>query len=173
MATGVCFGIQCTLTVCWSPLAACSASALLPLGGFGLLFISTNSTDPSLLWPPSSPSERCSPSLLCACTRNAPCTHDQRFQQPLQPTNSHVICRESFIHRRDHLAALLCLCARTISHLNQSANALESTEKEGRSTEAGEGIDLAASWKNLIACCSTFPSSSIITRCRPPTVMQR
>ena len=30
-------GIQCTLTVCWSSLAACSASALLPLGGFGLL----------------------------------------------------------------------------------------------------------------------------------------
>ena len=33
--TGDCFGIQCTLTVCWSSLAACSASALLPLGGIG------------------------------------------------------------------------------------------------------------------------------------------
>ena len=29
--TGDCFGIQCTLTVCWSSLAACSASALLPI----------------------------------------------------------------------------------------------------------------------------------------------
>ena len=33
--TGVCFGIQCTLTVCWSSLADCSASALLSLGGIG------------------------------------------------------------------------------------------------------------------------------------------
>ena len=33
--TGDCFGIQCTLTVCWSSLAACSASVLLPLGGIG------------------------------------------------------------------------------------------------------------------------------------------
>ena len=33
--TGDCFGIQCTLTVCWSSLADCSASVLLPLGGIG------------------------------------------------------------------------------------------------------------------------------------------
>ena len=113
--TGLCLEYSARSLYAGHRLPPVAQSALLPLGGFGLLFISTNSTDPSLLWPPSSPSERCSPSLLCACTRNAPCTHDQRFQQPLQPTNSHVICRESFI---DEIISQPCsVCVRALSHI--------------------------------------------------------
>ena len=45
--TGLCFGIQCTLTVCWSLLAICSASTLLSTRR------NRSSLPPSLPLPPS------------------------------------------------------------------------------------------------------------------------